>query len=140
MKLSKDGHKTVDLADVIYRLGYLHYNKGYYKEALEEFEDALALRKKLSVNADLANTHRYIGETLCKLGEDFDRAKTELSMYYSIAIKLKDLVLIQQAHTTLGNYYLVLCDFKDYKSNRKALKSFLEFLDQFENRCQLKAD
>ena len=82
---------------------------------MEEFEYALELRKKLSVNADTANTYRYLGETLLKIGEDFARAKLELNMYYSIAIKLKDLVLIQQAHTTLGNYYLVLCEFKEHK-------------------------
>ena len=75
----------------------------------------MTIRKKLPVGADTANTYRMLGETLTKLGEDFDKAMLQLNMYYSIAIKLKDLVLIQQAHTTLGNYYLVLCDFKDYK-------------------------
>ena len=27
-KLSKDSHKLVELGDVVYRIGYLHYNKG----------------------------------------------------------------------------------------------------------------
>ncbi len=90
-------------------------SKGYYNEALEEFESALEVRKKLTVAIDIATTHRFLGETICKLGNDFERAKSELKMYYSITLKLKDLVEIQRAHTTLGNYYMALIDQKDYK-------------------------
>ena len=93
---------------------------GYYKEALEEFEHTLEVRKKLSVSIDIATTHRFLGETLCKLGTDFERAKRELNTYYSITLKLKDLVEIQRAHTTLGNYYMSLFDFKNLKEDRNA--------------------
>jgi tetratricopeptide (TPR) repeat protein len=68
--------------------------KGYYKEALEEFENALEIRKKLSVNVDIAITHRFLGETLCKLGENYERAKLDLDMYYSMTLRMNDLVVI----------------------------------------------
>lgn len=75
----------------MFRIGYLYYHKGmssffscwfinfvikfnfftnigYYKEALDEFEQALEIRRKLPLNLDQATTHRFIGETLVKLG------------------------------------------------------------------------
>lgn len=81
---------------------YQSFRLGYYTEALLEFKNALEVRKKLSVNIDVATTHRFIGETLCKLGTDFERAKIELDMYYSLTLRLKDLVEVQRAQTTLG--------------------------------------
>ncbi len=90
---------------------------GYYKEALEEFENALEIRKKLSVNVDIAITHRFLGETLCKLGENYERAKLDLDMYYSMTLRMNDLVEIQRALTTLGNYYMSLAE-NNYKSKR----------------------
>ena len=90
---------------------------GYYKEALEEFEQALDIRKKLPLNVDIAITHRFLGETICKLGTDFDRAKRELDMYHSITCRLRDLVETQRSYTTLGNYYMALAE-NNYKSQR----------------------
>lgn len=99
------------------------------------------MRKKLSVNIDVATTHRFIGETLCKLGTDFERAKIELDMYYSLTLRLKDLVEVQRAQTTLGlvfeyfkkdnllnfttfktpgNYYMALYE-SNYKSSSKSM-------------------
>ena len=76
---------------------------------MSEFENALDVRKKVNINLDIATTYRFLGETLCKLGTDFERAKKELDMYYSITLnRLKDLVEIQRAETTLGNYYMAL--------------------------------
>jgi tetratricopeptide (TPR) repeat protein len=113
----KDSHKLGELGDIIFRIGHHYYSKGYYKEALEEFENALEVRKKLSVTVDIANTHRLLGETLIKLGENMDRAKLELSMYYSMTLRLNDLVEIQRALTTLGNYYMSLAE-NNYKNKR----------------------
>jgi tetratricopeptide (TPR) repeat protein len=103
---------------VLFQIGYIYYNKGYYKEALDEFEHALDVRKKLAVNVDLATTYRFLGETLTRLGADFERAKLELSKYHSIALKINDLVEIQRAHTTLGNYFMTLAE-SNYKDKRK---------------------
>lgn len=140
----KDPHKLDELGDIIFQIGYYYYQKGnliymfyfcevrnfkffifyfdkkiaYYKEALEEFEHCLEVRKKLSVNLDIATTHRFIGETLCKLGYDFERAKLELNFYYSITLKINDYVEIQRSHTTLGNYYMTLAE-SNYKSISK---------------------
>ena len=93
--------------------------EGYYKEALDEFEYSLEIRKKLTFSIDLASSHRFIAETLCKLGTDFDRAKEELDLYHSITIKLNDLVENQRALTTLGNYFMTLAT-----SNTKGNKQF----------------
>ena len=51
------------------------------------------------------------------MGNDFERAKKELDMYYSLTLRLKDLVEIQRAETTLGNYYMALYE-SNYQSNR----------------------
>lgn len=116
VKLSKDSHRLGDLGDVLFRIGYLYYQKGYYSEALSEFENALEVRKKLPSNLDIATTHRFLGETLCKLATDFERSKTELDIFYSMTLRLKDLVEIQRAQTTLGNYYMALYE-NNYKGN-----------------------
>lgn len=69
------------------------------------------MRKKLNVSLDIATTHRYIGETLCKLGpSEYERAKRELDSYFSITLRMNDLVEIQRAHTTLGNYFMDLAE------------------------------
>jgi tetratricopeptide (TPR) repeat protein len=116
-KISRDPSKTTEYGDVVFRIGYLYYHKGYYKEALDEFEQALEIRKKLPLNVDIASTHRFLGETLCKLGNDFERAKHELDMYHSITFRIHDLVENQRSHTTLGNYYMTLAE-DNYKGQR----------------------
>lgn len=82
---------------------------------MEEFENSLEVRKRLTSNIDIANSHRYLGETLQRLNEN-DRAKCELEMYFSITLKLNDLVEIERAHTTLGNYYMSLTEEDSPKS------------------------
>ena len=91
--------------------------EGYFNEALDEFEHALEVRKKLNVSLDVALAHRFLGETLCKLGKDFERAKSELDKYYSITLSIKDLVETQRALTTLGNYYMALAE-SNYREKR----------------------
>jgi tetratricopeptide (TPR) repeat protein len=93
---------------------FSHLSKGYYKEALNEFSYALEIRRKLTNNVDIATTHRFLGETLCKL-EDFEQAKIELDTYHSITLKLNDIVETQRSHTTLGNYFMALVD-SNFKS------------------------
>jgi tetratricopeptide (TPR) repeat protein len=111
-KLSKDTHRLNELGDVVFRIGYLYYQKAYYKEALEEFENALNIRKKLSNTLDIATTHRFLGETLYKMGKNFEKAKTELDIYHSMCLRLNDFVEIQRSHTTLGNYFMALAENK----------------------------
>ena len=113
-KLAKDSNRLNDLGDVVFRLGYQYFQKGYCKEALEEFENALEIRKRLSSALDIASTHRFIGETLCKLGNNFERAKTELDFYHSLTLRLNNLVELQRSHTTLGNYFMTLIE-NNYK-------------------------
>ncbi len=62
--------------------------------------------KEDSINLDLANIHRFIGETLCRLGKDLKKAKKEYDIYHAITVKLNDLVEIQRSHITLGNYFM----------------------------------
>lgn len=69
----------------------------------------------MKISLDTATIHRFIGETLCKLGFDYERAKSELDQYYSITIEIEDLVEIQRALTTLGNYFMSLaeCNYRE---------------------------
>ena len=131
VKLSRDSNRQSDLGDVLFRIGYLYYQKGYYTEALSEFENALEVRKKVNVNLDIATTYRFLGETLCKLGSDFERAKKELDLYYSITLRLKDLVEIQRAETTLGNYYMALYEI-NYQGTFKLNFLFLKLIFDFD--------
>lgn len=82
----------------------------YFKEALEEFERCLEVRKKSNVSLDIATTHRFIGETLYKMGHDLERSKRELDAYFSMTLRMNDFVEIQRAHTTLGNYFMALAE------------------------------
>ncbi len=58
-----------------------------------------------------------MGETICKLGNDFERAKRELDMYHSITFRIRDLVENQRSYTTLGNFYMALAE-DNYKGQR----------------------
>lgn len=97
-------------------LKYFQNITAYYKEALDEFERCLEVRKKQNVALDTATTHRFLGETLCKLGNDYERAKRELDVYYSMTLRINDLVETQRAQTTLGNYFMALAE-DNYKGN-----------------------
>mgnify|MGYP001810695197 CR=1 FL=1 len=130
-KLQKDSSRQSELGDVIFQIGYNFYQKGYYKEALEEFESALEVRKRLHGNVDIANTHRFLGETLCKLGNDLDRAKFEFDRYYSITLRINDLVEIQRALTTLGNYYMSLSESKT-KRNQNLNDAYSYYLKSYD--------
>lgn len=119
-RLAKDPARLNELGDILYRLGHLYYQKGYYNEALDEFESALSVRQKLTSSLDTATTHRFIGETLDKIGSDFERAKSELDKYHSITLRLNDPVELQRSHTTLGNHFMTLAE-NNYQSKTVSL-------------------
>jgi tetratricopeptide (TPR) repeat protein len=132
-KLAKDSSRLNELGDAVFRLGYLYYQKGYCKEALDEFENALEIRKKLPAMIDVATAHRFIGETLCKMGANFERAKSELDKYHSINLRLNDIVEIQRSHTTLGNYYMTLAENKYLDKRVEYLnEAFAHYLKSYE--------
>lgn len=71
----------------------------------------------MPINIDIAITHRFLGEAICKLGNGFERAKREFDTYHSITCRLRDLVENQRSYTTLGNFYMTLAE-ENYKSQR----------------------
>ena len=97
---------------------------GYYEKALEEYNDALKTYKSDTISLDRANIHRFIGEALCRLGDDLKQAKKEFDLYHSITIKLNDLFEIQRSYITLGNYYMNLTE----ELTKRIFSKFSRFL------------
>jgi tetratricopeptide (TPR) repeat protein len=133
-RLAKDSNRLNELGDTVFRIGYLYYQKGYYREALDEFESALDIRKRLPAAIDIATTHRFIGEALENLGPtEYERAKCELDKYHSITLRLNDLVEIQRSHTTLGNYFMRLAENKYLDKRGEYLnEAFAHYLKSYE--------